>query len=46
MARDIHHFTYGTLQKGLSNYADMTDVLGEPKGLTTRSTRCVAAHDA
>jgi gamma-glutamylcyclotransferase (GGCT)/AIG2-like uncharacterized protein YtfP len=32
MARDIHYFAYGTLQQGLSNYADMTDVLGEPKG--------------
>jgi len=32
MARDIHYFAYGTLQKGLSNYADMTDVLGEPRG--------------
>jgi gamma-glutamylcyclotransferase (GGCT)/AIG2-like uncharacterized protein YtfP len=32
MARDIHYFAYGTLQKGLSNYADMRDVLGEPKG--------------
>jgi gamma-glutamylcyclotransferase (GGCT)/AIG2-like uncharacterized protein YtfP len=32
MARDIHYFAYGTLQKGLSNHADMTDVLGEPKG--------------
>jgi gamma-glutamylcyclotransferase (GGCT)/AIG2-like uncharacterized protein YtfP len=32
MARDIHYFAYGTLQKGLSNHADMTDVLGEPRG--------------
>ena len=32
MGRDIHYFAYGTLQKGLSNYADMTDVLGEPAG--------------
>ena len=32
MARDIHYFAYGTLQKGLSNYADMTDVLVEPRG--------------
>ena len=32
MARDIHYFSYGTLQQGLSNYADMTDVLGEPRG--------------
>jgi len=32
MARDIHYFAYGTLQQGLSNYADMTDVLGEPLG--------------
>jgi gamma-glutamylcyclotransferase (GGCT)/AIG2-like uncharacterized protein YtfP len=32
MARDIHYFAYGTLQQGLSNYADMTDVLGEPAG--------------
>lgn len=32
MARDIYYFAYGTLQKGLSNYADMTDVLGEPRG--------------
>jgi gamma-glutamylcyclotransferase (GGCT)/AIG2-like uncharacterized protein YtfP len=30
MTRDIHYFAYGTLQQGLSNYADMTDVLGEP----------------
>jgi gamma-glutamylcyclotransferase (GGCT)/AIG2-like uncharacterized protein YtfP len=30
--REIHYFAYGTLQKGLSNYADMTDVLGEPRG--------------
>ncbi len=32
MARDIHYFAYGTLQKGLANYADMTEVLGEPRG--------------
>jgi gamma-glutamylcyclotransferase (GGCT)/AIG2-like uncharacterized protein YtfP len=32
MPRDIHYFAYGTLQKGSSNYADMTDVLGEPRG--------------
>ena len=32
MARDIHYFAYGTLQRGLSNHADMTDVLGEPRG--------------
>jgi gamma-glutamylcyclotransferase (GGCT)/AIG2-like uncharacterized protein YtfP len=32
LARDIHYFAYGTLQQGLSNYADMTDVLGEPSG--------------
>jgi gamma-glutamylcyclotransferase (GGCT)/AIG2-like uncharacterized protein YtfP len=32
MARDIHYFAYGTLQQGLSNHADMTDVLGEPRG--------------
>ena len=32
MARDIHYFAYGTLQQGLSNYADMGDVLGEPIG--------------
>jgi len=32
MARDIHYFAYGTLQKGLSNHADMTAVLGEPRG--------------
>jgi gamma-glutamylcyclotransferase (GGCT)/AIG2-like uncharacterized protein YtfP len=32
MARDIHYFAYGTLQQGLSNYADMTDVLGAPRG--------------
>lgn len=32
MARDIHYFAYGTLQRGLSNYADMTEVLGEPRG--------------
>jgi gamma-glutamylcyclotransferase (GGCT)/AIG2-like uncharacterized protein YtfP len=32
IVRDIHYFAYGTLQKGMSNYADMTDVLGEPRG--------------
>jgi gamma-glutamylcyclotransferase (GGCT)/AIG2-like uncharacterized protein YtfP len=32
MARDIHYFAYGTLQTGLSNHADMTDVLGERRG--------------
>jgi gamma-glutamylcyclotransferase (GGCT)/AIG2-like uncharacterized protein YtfP len=32
MARDIYYFAYGTLQRGLSNYADLTDVLGEPVG--------------
>ena len=32
MAREIHYFAYGTLQRGLSNYADLTDVLGEPLG--------------
>ncbi|MEA2234206.1 MAG: gamma-glutamylaminecyclotransferase [Solirubrobacteraceae bacterium] len=32
MAREIHYFAYGTLQKGFSNYADMTAVLGEPIG--------------
>jgi gamma-glutamylcyclotransferase (GGCT)/AIG2-like uncharacterized protein YtfP len=32
MARDIHYFAYGTLQQGLSNYADMGAVLGEPRG--------------
>jgi gamma-glutamylcyclotransferase (GGCT)/AIG2-like uncharacterized protein YtfP len=32
MARDIHYFAYGTLQRGLSNHADMADVLGEPRG--------------
>ena len=30
--RDIHYFAYGTLQRGLPNYADLTDVLGEPLG--------------
>ncbi len=29
---DIHYFAYGTLQQGLSNYADLGDVLGEPRG--------------
>jgi gamma-glutamylcyclotransferase (GGCT)/AIG2-like uncharacterized protein YtfP len=32
MARDIHYFAYGTLQQGLSNFADMGSVLGEPEG--------------
>jgi gamma-glutamylcyclotransferase (GGCT)/AIG2-like uncharacterized protein YtfP len=32
MVRDVHYFAYGTLQRGLSNHADMTDVLGEPRG--------------
>jgi gamma-glutamylcyclotransferase (GGCT)/AIG2-like uncharacterized protein YtfP len=32
MVRDIHYFAYGTLQQGLSNHADMTDVLGAPIG--------------
>jgi gamma-glutamylcyclotransferase (GGCT)/AIG2-like uncharacterized protein YtfP len=32
MARDIHYFAYGTLQRGLANYADLTDLLGEPLG--------------
>jgi gamma-glutamylcyclotransferase (GGCT)/AIG2-like uncharacterized protein YtfP len=32
MARDIHYFAYGTLQQGLSNFADMGSVLGEPRG--------------
>lgn len=32
MTRDIHYFAYGTLQRGLSNYADTGDVLGEPRG--------------
>ena len=32
MARDIHYFAYGTLQQGLSNYADMGEVLGAPIG--------------
>jgi hypothetical protein len=32
MARDIHYFAYGTLQQGLSNYADLGEVLGEPRG--------------
>jgi gamma-glutamylcyclotransferase (GGCT)/AIG2-like uncharacterized protein YtfP len=32
VSRDIHYFAYGTLQRGLSNYADLTEVLGEPLG--------------
>jgi gamma-glutamylcyclotransferase (GGCT)/AIG2-like uncharacterized protein YtfP len=32
MLRDDHYFAYGTLQQGLSNYAGMTDALGEPVG--------------
>ncbi|MEA2138248.1 MAG: gamma-glutamylaminecyclotransferase [Solirubrobacteraceae bacterium] len=32
MARDIHYFAYGTLQRGLSNHADVSEVLGEPRG--------------
>ena len=32
MARDIHYFAYGTLQQGLSDHTDVTDVLGEPRG--------------
>ncbi|HEV7806849.1 MAG TPA: gamma-glutamylcyclotransferase family protein [Solirubrobacteraceae bacterium] len=32
MSREIHYFAYGTLQRGLSNYADLTGVLGEPLG--------------
>jgi hypothetical protein len=32
MARDIHYFAYGTLQRGLSHDADTRDVLGEPRG--------------
>jgi gamma-glutamylcyclotransferase (GGCT)/AIG2-like uncharacterized protein YtfP len=32
MVRGFYYFAYGTLQQGLSNYADMGDVLGEPIG--------------
>jgi len=32
MPRDIHYFAYGTLQQGLSNHADLGEVLGEPRG--------------
>jgi gamma-glutamylcyclotransferase (GGCT)/AIG2-like uncharacterized protein YtfP len=47
MARDIHYFAYGTLQRGLSNYADMSDVLGEPRGRfrTLQPFAVVVPHD-
>jgi gamma-glutamylcyclotransferase (GGCT)/AIG2-like uncharacterized protein YtfP len=47
MARDIHYFAYGTLQKGLSNYADMTDVLGAPTGRfrTAEAFAVVVPHE-
>jgi gamma-glutamylcyclotransferase (GGCT)/AIG2-like uncharacterized protein YtfP len=47
MARDIHYFAYGTLQKGLSSYADMTDVLGEPTGRfrTAEAFAVVVPHE-
>jgi gamma-glutamylcyclotransferase (GGCT)/AIG2-like uncharacterized protein YtfP len=47
MVRDIHYFAYGTLQKGLSNYADMTDVLGEPAGRfrTAEAFAVVVRHE-
>jgi gamma-glutamylcyclotransferase (GGCT)/AIG2-like uncharacterized protein YtfP len=32
VSREIYYFAYGTLQRGLSNYADLTEVLGEPLG--------------
>lgn len=47
MARDIHYFAYGTLQQGLSNHADMGDVLGEPRGRfrTVDSFAVVVPHE-
>lgn len=47
LARDIPYFAYGTLQKGLSNYAGMTDVLGEPRGRfrTVDPFAVVVPHD-
>lgn len=47
MARDIHYFAYGTLQRGLSNHADVTAVLGEPTGRfrTVRPFAVVVPHE-
>lgn len=43
----MHYFAYGTLQRGLSNHADMTDVLGEPRGRfrTVDSFAVVVPHE-
>jgi gamma-glutamylcyclotransferase (GGCT)/AIG2-like uncharacterized protein YtfP len=48
LARDIHYFAYGTLQRGFSNYVEMRDVVGEPVGRfrTVEPFAIVVPHQA